>query len=119
MQDIGPKIKRLRELKQIKQEDMAHRMGMSQPSYSRLESGETKVDISKLEKIAQIMELKLEEILSFDEKQVFNIYNNTHSNNGYIYNNVEEVKFLKEQILEKDKEIMRLWSQIEILQQGK
>jgi transcriptional regulator with XRE-family HTH domain len=119
MHDVGSKIKRLRELKNIKQEDMAHRLGMSQPSYSRLESGETKVDLSKLEKIAQLMELKLEEILSFDEKQVFNIYNNTHSNNGYVNNNNQEVAFLKDQILEKDREIKRLWEQIELLQKGK
>lgn len=56
-------IKRERETKRIRQQDMADKLSMSLRSYQNLESGETKLDIERLEKIAGILETTMEELL--------------------------------------------------------
>ena len=73
---IGVKIRKVRELRNITQEYMAEKMGVSQSSYSRYENGEQKVTPDLLSDIASILNVKKEFIESFDE----NVYFNNHSN---------------------------------------
>jgi transcriptional regulator with XRE-family HTH domain len=56
-------IKRRREIRGLRQQDMADKLCMSLRSYQSLESGETKLDIERLEKIAGILETSMEELL--------------------------------------------------------
>jgi len=56
-------IKRQREIKGLRQQDMADRLSMSLRSYQNLESGETKLDVERLDRIAGILETTLEELL--------------------------------------------------------
>ncbi len=56
-------IKRRREIKGLRQQDMADRLSMSLRSYQSLESGETKLDLERLERIAEILETNMEELL--------------------------------------------------------
>lgn len=94
---VGQKIKKLRELKNFTQEYMADYLGMSQSNYSKIETGETDISYGKLEKIAEVLELRPEDIITFNEHVVFNIMNNqtgiqTHTINGTIYNTPNEFK---------------------------
>ncbi len=73
---IGNKIKKVRELKNYTQEYMAQRLEMSQAGYSKIENDESDVSFTKLTQISEILEVKLEDLISFDEKYVFNIMNN-------------------------------------------
>ena len=63
---IGNKIKNIRELKNLTQEYMAERLDISQSAYSKLEKGDIKVSQEKLSQIADILEVKPEDISSFD-----------------------------------------------------
>jgi transcriptional regulator with XRE-family HTH domain len=54
---ITQKIRRLRELRNYRQEYMAEQLGISQNAYSRLENGETKLDVERLRKIAEVLEV--------------------------------------------------------------
>jgi len=54
---IGTKIKAAREVKGISQEYMAAKLQITQPSYSRLESGIARIDVQKLKAIADILDL--------------------------------------------------------------
>jgi transcriptional regulator with XRE-family HTH domain len=56
-------IKRRREIKGLRQQDMADKLCMSLRSYQSLENGETKLDVERLERIAGILEIKIEELL--------------------------------------------------------
>ena len=56
-------IKRHREIKGLRQQDMADKLSMSLRSYQSLESGETKLDIERLERIAEVLETNMEELL--------------------------------------------------------
>ncbi len=83
---LGQKIKKLRELKDLTQEFMASELGMNQSAYSKIESGASEVSVSKLEKIASVLGIKPEDILTFNEQMVFNVMHN-QTGNGLVINN--------------------------------
>jgi transcriptional regulator with XRE-family HTH domain len=56
-------IKRRREGKGLRQQDMAEKLSMSLRSYQSLEIGETKLDLERLEKISNVLETSMEELL--------------------------------------------------------
>ena len=71
---IGNKIRSLRTLKELSQENVAEMLGISVTAYSKIERGETDVQLSRLNQIAQAFEVSIEEILNFGDKiaQSFN-----------------------------------------------
>jgi transcriptional regulator with XRE-family HTH domain len=85
--NIGTKIKKLRELKNLTQEHMASVIGVTQSAYSRLELGETEITYSKLERIAGELGMKPEDVISFNESMVFNVMHNQTGNGLIIQNN--------------------------------
>jgi len=70
--EIGQKIKKIRELRNYSQDYMAERLGISQVSYSRIEKGQTKLDLQRMQQIAAVLEVDPVMLLSFDESFVFN-----------------------------------------------
>jgi transcriptional regulator with XRE-family HTH domain len=102
--ETGIKIKRLREFKNYTQQHLADSLGLSQNAYSKIENGTTKLTVDRLEEIAKIFDVPVENILT-SEKQSFNLENNQIDKfYGYIENLHEE-----------NKEILQ--AQIEFLQQ--
>lgn len=105
---IGHKIKKLRELKNLTQEHVATGIGISQGAYSRIELGDSEITFSKLEKIASVLDMKPEEIIAFNENMVFNVMNNEIGNGLVINNNqlsegeknlyVQQIELLKEEV---------------------
>lgn len=69
---IGDKIRKIREAKDYSQEYMAAKLHISQPSYARIESGGTRLSTERLEKIAELLDLKPELILNFEDRQASN-----------------------------------------------
>ncbi|EAQ51303.1 helix-turn-helix domain-containing protein [Leeuwenhoekiella blandensis] len=76
---IGRKIARIRELRGMKQEALAHELGISQQSVSHMEQSESLED-SKLEEVAKVLGVTKEGIENFSEEAVFNIIGNTVTN---------------------------------------
>jgi transcriptional regulator with XRE-family HTH domain len=83
---LGNKIKKLRELKNLTQEHMANSIGITQGAYSRMELGETEITYTKLEKISEELGMKPEDVIAFNESVVFNVMNN-QTGNGLVINN--------------------------------
>lgn len=77
---IGNKIKNIRELKNLKQSYMAEQLHISQAAYSKLEKGGIKVSTEKLSQIAEILHVKIEDIISFDKEKYLDKYSDTASN---------------------------------------
>lgn len=96
---IGAKIKKLRELKNLTQEYMADKLQMSQSNYSRMESNDLDIPFSKVQAIADILEINIVDLIEFDAKYFFN---NIHSQtiNGNINNMISdnERKLYEDQI---------------------
>ncbi len=70
--EIGYKIRKKREEKGYSQDYMAIQLGISQKTYGRLENGQTKLGLERLAEIAKILEVDPLELISFDEKNIFN-----------------------------------------------
>ncbi len=69
-------IKELRQFKGITQEFMAKKLGMSQPSYKRFETGKTKIAEKKINLIAKILEVKPTDLLNHSSGSIGKILNN-------------------------------------------
>ena len=77
---VGNKIKKLRELKNYTQEFMATSLNLSPNGYGKIERDEVDVTLGRLEEVAKILEVDYQQILNFDEKQIFNLHNNKNIN---------------------------------------
>lgn len=94
---IGSKIKRIREIKGLSQSEIAEKLYISQRAYSDLENDKTKLDIERLEAIAKIFEMEPVELLTFDEKKIFNnVFNDT--SNGYFTDKIINENFENERL---------------------
>lgn len=118
-QHIGRKISRIRELRGIKQDDLATQLGVSQKTVSRIEQSED-IEVDVLENVAKILEVTPDAIKSFSEEAVVNYFNNFNDssvNHGPFGNYhctfnpldklielVEENKKLYERLLQAEKE---------------
>jgi transcriptional regulator with XRE-family HTH domain len=80
---IGQKIRKLRELKNLTQTHLATGLGMTQSAYSKIELGESEVTYSRLEKISDLLGMKPEDVISFNDSMVFNVMHNDHGGNVF------------------------------------
>lgn len=85
MNNLNNKIKTIREIKQWSQEDMAEKMNMSLNGYARLERGETKLSLEKLQQIAQIFNMDIIELMQTANKGVYFMLNDSADNNNVTY----------------------------------
>ena len=79
---LGSKIRKIRDLRGYSQEYVAANLGMTQNSYSKIESDATNITVKRLDEIAKVLGVEVSTILGFDEKQVFNTHFNDSSTNG-------------------------------------
>lgn len=112
---IKNKIKSIRELKNYTQEYMADQLGVTQAGYSKIEKGKTILSYVKLVEIARILEVSVEDVISFDSERYFNSINTVkgNSNNGSILINSDNSAALKELYEDKIKLLEKLLSKTE------
>ncbi len=104
--NIGQKIRKIRELRNLTQQHMAQELGVTQSAYSKMEMGESDITYKKLEQISSILGISVEEIAAFNEQMVFNVMHN-QTGNGLVVNKgisdqeralyEDQIQFLKEQ----------------------
>lgn len=66
------KVRKLRENQQLTQEQMADKLHLTPSSYAKLERGETKIKIERLQQIANIFNIDISELLE-DSRNILNI----------------------------------------------
>lgn len=76
---IGRKISRIRELRDMKQEALAHALGTSQQTVSIMENSET-IDDTKLEEVAKALGVSSEAIKNFTDESMTSYLNNYYDN---------------------------------------
>lgn len=123
---VGEKIKTVREIKKLSQEDMAHKLGLTVSTYARLERGESRMYLQVLEEIAQILEMNVTDLLSVGEKNFVLIVgeNGTATENCHTINNSLDTETItallkaKDEVIEQQKEhITSLKEIIEMMKQ--
>ncbi len=80
---VHEKIRFLRQLRGWSQEDMAGKLNMSPNGYGSIERGETDVNLSRLEQIALIFEVRLSELFELNEQTVLNTIEVLHTENSH------------------------------------
>ena len=80
---VNEKIRFLRESKSLTQDEMAERLGMSTNGYAKIERGETRLTIPKLEQIVEVFDTDILELMSLGERNIvyFQESGNNHSLN--------------------------------------
>jgi transcriptional regulator with XRE-family HTH domain len=67
MKTLGKKIRLLRHQKGWSQEDVAKKLDISIPAFSKIETGITDINLSRLEQIATLFEMSVVQLLTFNE----------------------------------------------------
>jgi transcriptional regulator with XRE-family HTH domain len=115
---VHEKIRFIREAKDWSQEEMAAKLNMSVSGYSKIERGETKGYIPKLEKIAEAFDMALIDLLSFGEKHIYLISDNSN-HSGTIIGSSPELAFENQKLhlmlAHKDETIEHLKQEISYL----
>lgn len=92
---VHEKIRFMRQSKGWSQEDMADKLNLSVNGYANIERGETDVQISRLEKIAETFEMELLELFSFGERNVFYLAADNNQN-SFNCKNLQSTNFSDE-----------------------
>jgi transcriptional regulator with XRE-family HTH domain len=77
-----PNIKNLRLIRDYKQEYVANYLGMSQPEYSRLETGMRSVRAEDIHKLSQLYSVRPDQLLQIDNAKEFSTNSNKASRRG-------------------------------------
>lgn len=82
---VNEKIRMMRELNDWTQEDMADKLHMSLNSYAKMERGESKIYLEKLEQVAEVFEIDLLDLLSLNKQNlVWLAIGDNSSNNSQV-----------------------------------
>ncbi len=102
-------IKKQRELKGLRQQDLADKLSMNLRSYQNLESGATKLDLERLGQIAEILETTAEDLLKQDGVYIHQeIQEIKETGYGFVYHQEIGYEILEKLLTSKEGEIQRL-----------
>lgn len=82
---LNKMIRTMREMRQWSQEQMAEKINMSLNGYAKIERGETKLTVDKLDKIAQIFGMDILEFIQNANQGVYFMLNGSADNNTVHY----------------------------------
>ncbi|PIY08416.1 MAG: hypothetical protein COZ18_12445 [Flexibacter sp. CG_4_10_14_3_um_filter_32_15] len=83
---IGNRLAEARKQRDINQTDMADLLGVTTPTYSRLERNETSIDINQVIRFAEILDIPIQDFLP--ETITLHNVNNQNSQGGLIFGNI-------------------------------
>ncbi len=117
---VNEKIRFLRENQNWSQEEMANKLNMSTNGYSKIERGETRLTINKLEQISEVFGVDILELLSLGESNVVLFQDSDNNFNNSIINSSQElaseIKQLRQTVSHKDEIINQKDALLESLQ---
>jgi transcriptional regulator with XRE-family HTH domain len=76
------KLKTMRQCKGWTQEETAEKLNWAINSYRKIEQGKASIKLEKLQQIAEVMGVDVEELVNSDDKMVFNFAENCSQNNS-------------------------------------
>ena len=84
MKNAHENIRILREANQWSQEEVAEKLAMSPSGYAKIERGEVKLYLDKLEQIANIFNVDVVDLLNSDKRNIYLLISeNSHSSSNY------------------------------------
>ncbi len=99
MKTLGKKIRLLRQQKGWTQQDVAKQLDVSIPAFSKMETGITDLNLSRLNQIAKLFNLTLVQLVSNSETDDVKDY-------------TKEIRLLNEKLQQKGDEVIQLRKKI-------
>jgi transcriptional regulator with XRE-family HTH domain len=84
---VHEKIKLVRQSKGLTQEEVAEKLNMSVSGYGDIERGDSDLKLSKLEKIADLFGLSINDLFNLNDKSVLNLAYKQNQSNWHISSN--------------------------------
>lgn len=101
MKALGKKIRLLRHQKGWSQEDVAKKLDISIPAFSKIETGITDINLSRLEQISTLFDMTVVQLLTFnDEEQDQKFINELELVNKKLMDRDAEVIDLQKKVIE-------------------
>ena len=101
MKTLGKKIRLLRHQRGWSQEDVAKRLDISIPAFSKIETGITDINLSRLEQISSLFDMTVVQLLTFnDAEQEKTIINELETVNKKLMDREVEVIDLQKKVIE-------------------
>ncbi len=84
--EVYDKVRFIRSFRGWTQETVANKLGISTHAYAKIERGDTDVNLSRLQQIAEVMGIELSQLFGLNEKNVFNLTNSQcqHFDNWHV-----------------------------------
>jgi transcriptional regulator with XRE-family HTH domain len=120
---VGENIRTIRGLKDISQEYLAQKIGVSQSCLQKIESNLSSPTIEKLNDIAKTLEVSLEQLLNFDKRLILKteFKDNSASHSNIFTNKTDnfdnERKLFERMVAKRDQEILELKEEIKLLKE--
>ena len=122
------KLKTMRLLKGWSQEELAEKLNLSLRGYAKIEQGNSDISLTRLQQIADSLEVTLDQLLGLNENNIYHIaehctagnnVNNNGTQNIYLTETQAAHQLEKAQILlkERDKEIQHQQEIIKLLKE--
>jgi len=93
---IGEKIRKIRTLKGYSQEYVSDLLRISQAAYSDIENNKTKINLERIQELAGVFNIDVDDLLNFDDSQIFNNTFNENAKGFFKINKVIKESFEKE-----------------------
>ena len=102
MNDLGTKLKALREVENYKQDYVAKILGITQSGYAKIEKGNvSNISLKHLQKLAELYEITIEQLFGWDGKINIGTVNGVGVNQGTTHLHTpadERIKELEEKV---------------------
>lgn len=99
MKSLGKKIRLLRHQKGWSQEDVAKRLDISIPAFSKIETSITDINLSRLEQIANLFEMSVVQLLTFSDSEQDQKF-------------VSELEVMNQKLMERETEVIGLQKKV-------
>lgn len=106
MKNLGKKIRLLRHQRGWSQEDVAKRLDISIPAFSKIETGITDVNLSRLDQISQLFDLSIVELLTYNDVDDQKKYNSE------LESAIEKLNGREEEIIGLQKKVIELYEEL-------
>jgi transcriptional regulator with XRE-family HTH domain len=111
---LGYKIRRVREFKNLSQQYVADKLSVSQSTYSDMENGKIAVSEEKLAMIANVLDVSVDVINEYNDQVVFNSCTQSGYFNTNNINPIDKIEEIYKQLIEvHEKRITELLAVIE------
>jgi transcriptional regulator with XRE-family HTH domain len=97
---VGNNIRSLRHQRGWSQEDVAKRLGISIPAFSKIETGITDVNLSRLEQIASIYEINIVQLLGLNLSETEKQYSGMNTIQKKLNERDVEIAHLQRKVIE-------------------